>query len=106
MIQFEFMKSKPPACTEDLMCAGGMLDLVRGSIVCENENQVVRVYHNACNLSAEKNDVEVVRIKNGFKKPAAGGYCDLKLFILVVSKSDDDQKMCHICELQVHLASF
>merc|ERR1711948_83413 len=66
---------------DDLLCAGGLLDMVRGSITCTTEDEVAKVYGEARKLTVEKDGAEVVRVKNGFHTPAVGGYCDLKLFL-------------------------
>ncbi|CAK0836860.1 unnamed protein product, partial [Prorocentrum cordatum] len=120
---------------DDLLCCGGCLDLVRGSITCTTEEEVQQLFSNALRLTIEHDNAEVVRIKNGFHTPAIGGYCDLKLFLLIVadtrqprgrSRSSDSlagqppsrpgrpdegadnvaSNVCHICELQVHLKDF
>merc|ERR1711879_58421 len=89
----------------DLYCCGGVLDLVRGSIECNTEEEVKLIYDLAVGLKVEEDGAEVVRVKNGFHTPAVGGYCDLKLF-LQIAKDCGSSRICHICELQVHLQSF
>ncbi|WP_299492663.1 RelA/SpoT domain-containing protein [uncultured Shewanella sp.] len=66
-------------------------DLVRGSLVADNVNGLVRAYEA---LTAQ---VEVVRIKNRFAAPKDSGYRDLNLLV----------KLPHsnmICEVQLHLS--
>uniref|UniRef100_A0A7S0ZMM4 Uncharacterized protein n=1 Tax=Noctiluca scintillans TaxID=2966 RepID=A0A7S0ZMM4_NOCSC len=104
LVMFELRKCRT-GNTDDLMCAGGLLDMVRGSIVCETEEDIIEVYRRAMDLCAESDKVEVVRVKNGFHTPGAGGYCDLKLFLLLAADAGKDT-VYHIGELQVHLNSF
>ena len=95
----------------DLLCTGGCLDLVRGSLTCTTEEEFEEIYNLAMSLTVENDHATVVRVKNGFHSPAAGGYCDLKLFLLIAHDKPQDgamvgSKVCHICELQVHLKQF
>merc|ERR1712054_110021 len=91
----------------DLLCSGGLLDLVRGSLVCSTEEEVKAVYDKALQWTLPHDSAEVVRVKNGFHTPVTGGYCDLKLFVQVAHDSGDSMgRVCHICELQVHLEMF
>ncbi|CAJ1456391.1 unnamed protein product [Effrenium voratum] len=97
--------------TSDLLCTGGLLDLVRGSLTCSTEEEFVEIYNLALTLTVENDHATVVRVKNGFHTPAAGGYCDVKLFLLIAHDKPEDgapvgPKVCHICELQVHLKQF
>eukprot|EP00913_Durusdinium_trenchii_P009655 g9072.t1 len=41
-------------------------------------------------LTVENDHATVVRVKNGFHSPAAGGYCDLKLFLLIAHDRPED----------------
>jgi len=108
-ILFEMRKCNS-AYSGDLLCAGGLLDLVRGSIVCTQEDQVRAVFNKAMTLTIKDHGCEVVRIKNGFHTPAVGGYCDLKLFLFIAREVNTgfrkDSKCYHVCELQVHMQSF
>lgn len=99
---FEILKGRT-LNSDDLYCAGGLLDLVRGSITCNTEEEVKKVYEAAISLTVENDMAEVVRVKNGFRTPAVGGYCDLKLFVMVVHHHE---RVHHICELQVHMKDF
>lgn len=97
--------------SSDLLCTGGCLDLVRGSLTCNTEEEFEEIYNLAMSLTVENDHATVVRVKNGFHSPAAGGYCDLKLFLLIAHDRPEDgsivgSKVCHICELQVHLKQF
>ncbi|CAE7194492.1 Cbwd1 [Symbiodinium sp. CCMP2456] len=75
-----------------------------------------QIYNLALTLTVENDHATVVRagtpeVKNGFHSPSAGGYCDLKLFLLIAHDKPEDggtdgSKVCHICELQVHLKQF
>jgi hypothetical protein len=107
---FEMQKSQT-RFKPDLLCAGGLLDLVRGSICCSTEQEVRAIYDAALALTLHDDSAEVVRVKNGFHTPVTGGYADLKLFVQVAHDSGESAgestgRVCHICELQVHLASF
>ncbi|WP_298772725.1 RelA/SpoT domain-containing protein [uncultured Shewanella sp.] len=65
-------------------------DLVRGSLVADNVNGLVRAYQ------ALTSEVEVIQVKNRFASPKASGYRDLNLLV----------KLPHsnmICEVQLHL---
>ncbi|WP_299011223.1 RelA/SpoT domain-containing protein [uncultured Shewanella sp.] len=65
-------------------------DLVRGSLVADNVNELLRAYQ------ALTSEVEVVQVKNRFASPKASGYRDLNVLV----------KLPHsnmICEVQFHL---
>ena len=49
-----------------------LLDLVRGSITCTSEADVVKVYELACKLTVDSDRAEVMRVKNGFHTPGEG----------------------------------
>lgn len=107
---FDIRKSRT-GDSSDLLCTGGCLDLVRGSLTCSTEEEFEEIYNLAMSLTVENDHATVVRVKNGFHSPAAGGYCDLKLFLLIAHDKPEDgaivgSKVCHICELQVHLKQF
>lgn len=107
---FETRKCKSGS-VDDLYTAGGLLDLVRGSIVCSDEEQVRHVYEQAMALTIKDNGCQVMRIKNGFHTPAVGGYCDLKVFLFIAKDEitgakGNVNKCYHICELQIHLQRF
>jgi len=94
---------------EDLMCAGGLLDLVRGSITCSTEQEVKEIYTLALGFTVEHDRAEVLRVKNCFHTPGQGGYCDLKMFMRIADgggSKDGGDVVWHICELQVHLERF
>jgi len=105
-VTFDIRKSRT-GDSSDLYCTGGLLDLVRGSLTCHTEEEVEQVYHLARNLTVENDRATVVRVKNGFHTPAIGGYSDLKLFLLIAYDEEASKtKVCHICELQLHLKKF
>lgn len=109
-VLFDIRKSRT-GDSSDLLCTGGCLDLVRGSLTCNTEEEFEEIYNLAMSLTVENDHATVVRVKNGFHSPAAGGYCDLKLFLLIAHDKPEDgaivgSKVCHICELQVHLKQF
>jgi len=99
------IKKRRTKFKHDLLCAGGLLDMVRGSITCTTEEEVQSVYNIALDLTFSKDSAEVVRVKNGFHTPVTGGYCDLKLFVQVAHEAGESN-FFHICELQVHLDIF
>jgi len=103
-VLFEIRKMYTGA-TQDLLCAGGLLDYVRGSITCTTEDEVEEIFDRAMRLKISKDEAEVVRVKNSFHTPGAGGYCDLKLFMMV-ARDDVTTRLCHMGELQVHLKQF
>jgi len=109
-VLFDIRKCRTGDST-DLLCTGGLLDLVRGSLTCSTEEEFEQIYNLALTLTVENDHATVVRVKNGFHSPSAGGYCDLKLFLLIAHDKPEDggtdgSKVCHICELQVHLMQF
>jgi hypothetical protein len=105
-VMFEMQKAHTKA-KDDMLCAGGLLDLVRGSVTCHTEEDVRNVYEAALDWTLAHDGADVVRVKNGFHKPAVGGYCDLKLFVQVSEDhGEENRALHHICELQVHLKDF
>ena len=71
-----------------------LFDVVRGSVLCETEADIVRLYE-----ALEANpSVEVVRIKNRFNPPNFNGYRDVLMNVAVKVGS-----VSHLCELQIHL---
>lgn len=105
-VLFDIRKSKT-GNTNDLLCAGGLLDLVRGSLVCETEEEVRNIYDYAMGFTIKDDGCQVVRVKNGFQTPGAGGYADLKLFLYIARDAQDGEApVYHICELQAHLKAF
>lgn len=105
-VAFEMQKTRTEV-KEDMLTCGGLLDLVRGSVTCTTEKEVKAVYERALAWTLPDTGAEVVRVKNGFNKPAVGGYCDLKLFVQVAHDSGHaSEQVHHICELQVHLEEF
>eukprot|EP00930_Biecheleria_cincta_P045383 TRINITY_DN31289_c0_g1_i1.p1 TRINITY_DN31289_c0_g1~~TRINITY_DN31289_c0_g1_i1.p1 ORF type:complete len:2032 (+),score=334.54 TRINITY_DN31289_c0_g1_i1:586-6096(+) len=103
-VLFDIRKCKT-GDTKDFFCTGGLLDLVRGSLTCSREEEAEAIFNLCLSLTVENDRAKVVRIKNGFHTPAVGGYADLKLF-LMIAYDGDGTKVCHICELQVHLKQF
>ena len=74
---------------------GCLLDIVRGRVICETEeqiNEVVRIF-----IKSER--LEVVRLKNRFATPMASRFRDFNIVVRV--KISDFAH--HFCELQVHL---
>lgn len=83
---------------EDRMCAGGLLDFCRASVVCDTEDQLVECYKI---LTEQADFFNVARIKNGFHKDAetSYGYRDIKLCAHVATPDNHDM----IVEVQLIL---
>eukprot|EP00937_MAST-01D_sp_MAST-1D-sp2_P002339 g2339.t1 len=75
-----------------------LLDLLRGSIVCEEIDDVVACFEKIAELEAE-GVLRVQRIKNRFRDGGieGSGYCDANLNVEFAE---------HICEVQVQLKAF
>ena len=93
-------------------------DIVRSSLVCENEDEVLRIVKYLMDLEAKEARGEVnlanprfklVRLKNRFEKPTPSGFRDFNMnLVLVLPAVDSDGEeghpvLEHVCELQVHL---
>ena len=75
-------------------CYAWLFDVVRGSVLCETEADIVSLYE-----ALEANpDIEIVRIKNRFDPPLFNGYRDILMNVAVKIKN-----VSHLCELQIHL---
>lgn len=76
-----------------------LLDVVRGSVTCGTEAEVLDVW------AALDAALDVVKCKNRFKTPNFNGYRDLVLTVRVECASDRGVVVAHYCELQVHVAA-
>ena len=76
-----------------------LFDIVRGSIYCKSVQQVVAVV--AALESLPPTVLQVVRLKNRFKKPTPAGFRDINMNLRV----EIAPGVYHVCELQVHLKS-
>lgn len=74
-----------------------IFDIVRGEIVCELEDQIYSILSEL--LSGSNAAMQVVRMKNYFRKPLIIGYRCIKANILVAIR----RGVHHICELEIHL---
>jgi tetratricopeptide (TPR) repeat protein len=71
-----------------------VIDIVRASIVFPNIQHIT----DGLQRLIKSNDVEVIRVKNGFNGTLkSGGYMDVKVSLMVKQ---------HVCELQLHLHEF
>ena len=98
-----------------------LFDVVRGRVVCDSEDEICRLVTALLEQEKEEGaDLEVVRLKNRFVCPVAGGYRDLLLSLRVhvgdVEEEEEDAGMdeidgavsrgiYHTCELQIQLMS-
>ena len=71
-----------------------LFDVVRGSVLCETEDAIVRLFRA---IEANPN-IEIVRVKNRFNPPLFNGYRDILMNVAVKVKN-----VSHLCELQIHL---
>ena len=80
-----------------------LVDLSRGSIVCEDLDSLRNVLAQVDKMRA-KGDIKIHRLKNRLKAPAPGGYRDLMINFSMPRRN----AICsnHICELQIHLRKF
>jgi tetratricopeptide (TPR) repeat protein len=75
-------------------CYSWLFDVVRGSVLCETEADIVSLYE-----ALEANpDIEIARVKNRFDPPLFNGYRDILMNVAVKVKN-----VSHLCELQIHL---
>ena len=81
-------RSKEKAKTEMGGDSAKLLDIIRGSIICEKPSQLVEAFETTSKL------FDIVRVKNRFANPA-DGYRDLLLNIRLSNG--------HVAELQLHL---
>ena len=87
--------------------ASRLVDVVRCSIVVDDESQLVAVSDALLRGSVgEHPKFQVVRLKNRFKRPLFNGYCDALFNIAVpVGVVAGGAAAWHVCEVQVHLAA-
>ena len=82
---------------------GRLVDLSRGSIVCEDVKALEQVLEQIKTLHDEK-QIIIHRVKNRLERPAPGGYRDIMMNISMPSRNE--RCKYHVCELQVHLRAF
>ena len=88
----EYAKNTAPATS-------WLFDLVRGSVMCATEEEIVRLYE-----ALDKDPrVDIVRTKNRFNPPCFNGYRDI-LMNVAVRVEGDAGEIAHLCELQIHHA--
>ena len=76
-------------------------DVVRAMLVAKDMATIAAIAHAFVQLS-EAGVVKVVRIKDRFKTPSAGGWRDLMINFVVVSGVDEGvDAIQHVCEVQV-----
>ena len=82
---------------------GRLVDLSRGSIVCQDVKALEQVLEQIKTLH-DKEQIIIHRVKNRLENPAPGGYRDIMMNISMPCRN----KRCasHVCELQVHLRAF
>ena len=82
---------------------GRLVDLSRGSIVCQDVKALEQVLEQIKKMHDEE-QIIIHRVKNRLERPAPGGYRDIMMNISMPSRN----KRCasHVCELQVHLRAF
>lgn len=74
--------------------ADNVVDIVRGSFVCENLNIATQVL----DIISKSTAVKILRVKNGFKDHLKkGGYKDINLNVRVSN---------HVAEIQIHLQKY
>jgi hypothetical protein len=75
------------------MSVGKAFDAVRGMITCESMAAILEVmkHFKALNTAG---DIRILRIKNRFLTPSAGGWSDLLMNFAVKGSA-------HVCEVQV-----
>jgi hypothetical protein len=87
---------------------GGVVDVARLSICCENADVMCKVVERILQTNFEDDGLEVLRLKNGFHPDAesSGGYRDLKLTILVAVPNMEHENVRHVVECQLLLATY
>ena len=83
-------------------------DVVRGSVVCDDQDQIVRFLHV---LNSKKNNgVTIVKLSNRFRFPTPAGFRDVNVKIRIEPSvvapalgSEIADAVAHICEIQIHL---
>ena len=82
---------------------GKLVDVVRGSIVVDTEDQLEAVA--GALMDATATSYRVVRLKNRFKHPLFNGYRDALYSIAVRVEVAGEGEVWHVCEVQLHLAA-
>jgi hypothetical protein len=92
---------------QDRMAAGGMCDLVRATIECEDEEAALAVIKMALQRRRGDHGLEAVRLKNGFHKDVPpGSYRDVKILFLCQDQDSKHRPFRHLIECQVLLKDF
>ena len=76
-----------------------LLDISRASIVCEGLSSLTAVVKELTRMArGTEAAIEILRLKNRFRKKGSGGYMDIMMNIRILGAKDPS----HICELQLH----
>ena len=73
--------------------ANRLIDVVRGSIVCNTESDIISIL----NRFMERSSVQVIRVQNNFATPQFTGMRDVVMNVVVKG---------HVCEVQLYLKCF
>ena len=90
-IEFDYAEEAPPRSAK-------VLDLLRGSVTFDDPRGLVAGYHHFRALLDSDPYVALGRVKNGHRRWDLGGYVDLKVNFIFVSREDPLHRQ--ICELQ------
>jgi hypothetical protein len=92
---------------QDRMAAGGICDLVRATIECDDEESAVEVVKVALARKRAEHGLEAMRLKNGFHKNVPlGSYRDIKIIFLCQGQDDSGRPFRHLIECQILLKEF
>ena len=90
-IEFDYAEDAPPRSAK-------VLDLLRGSVIFDDPRGLVAGFHHFRAILENDPYVALGRVKNGHRKWDLGGYVDLKVNFIFVSREDPLHRQ--ICELQ------
>jgi len=92
---------------QDRMAAGGICDLVRATIECDDEEGAVEICKIALARKRGEHGLEALRLKNGFHRSVPpGSYRDIKIIFLCQGQDEDGRPFRHLIECQVLLKDF
>jgi hypothetical protein len=93
---------------ENDLGVGGVVDIARLSVCCENADVMCKVVQRLTKTTFEQDGLEVLRQKNGFHPDAesSGGYRDFKLTMLVGVPGMEREGVRHVVECQLLLQPY
>ena len=93
-------KAKNEYADKTAPCYSWLFDVVRCQVVCQTEDDIVKLYKA---LEGDER-VKIIRTKNRFNPPLFNGYRDIMMNVAVEVETPTGT-VSHLCELQIHLAA-